>query len=153
MSSDMKLIMENWRTSRLLLEADQKQIATFLKSAANDSLSDEKVKAVFDKLQQDTQFKELMSFFSEVESLPVEEGIIDDAMASLSVKGMSLIDALKDRPGGQKLVNATPTIMALAYAASKWYAGDFDLEDLETVATIMKKGAQTDLNSIAAAGG
>ncbi len=153
MSNDMKLIMENWRTSRLLLEADQKQITTFLNSAAKDSLPDEKVEAVFDKLQQDAQFKELMSFFSEIEALPVDEGLIDDAMASLSVKGMSMIDALKDRPGGQKLANAAPAIMALAYAASKWYAGDLDMDDLETVATIMKKGAQTDLNSIAAAGG
>jgi len=149
----MKLIMESWRTTRLLLEADEKQIVAFLKNIANDSLPDEKAKDVFDKLQQDAQFEELVSFFSEIEAVPVDEGIIDDAMATLSVKGMSIFDALKKRPGGQKLINATPAIMALAYAAVKFSQGDFDPEDLETVANIMKKGSQTDLSSIAATGG
>ena len=153
MSNDMKLIMESWRTTRLLLEADEKQIAAFLKNVANNSLPDEKAKAVFDKLNQDSQFKELVSFFSEMEAAPVEENIVDDAMASLSVKGMSILDALKKRPGGQKLINASPTIMGLAYAALKFSQGDLSIEDLETVATIMKKGSKTDLQAIAAAGG
>ena len=149
----MKLIMESWRTTRLLLEADEKQIAAFLKNVANNSLPDEKAKAVFDKLNQDSQFKELVSFFSEIEATPVDESIVDDAMATLSVKGMSILDALKNRPDGQKLINATPTIMGLAYAALKFSQGDFEASDLETVMTIMTKGAKTDLQTIAVGGG
>ena len=153
MLNDMKLIMESWRNSQLLLETDEKKVLDFLNNVTSGNLDPQQTKKVFDNLQQNPQFKELTRFFSEIETLPVDEGTIDDAMATLSVKGMSILDALKKRSGGQKLVNATPAIMALAYAAMKFSQGDLDPEDLETVISIMKKGSQTDLSSIAATGG
>jgi hypothetical protein len=153
MSNEMKLIMESWRSSQLLLEADEKKVLDFLKNVASGNLDSQQTKKVFDKLQQDKQFEQLAQFFSEIESLPVDEGIIDDAMASISVKGMTILDALKEKPGGQKLVNATPAIMALAYAAFKYSQGDLDVPDLENIINILKKGPQTDLIDIVSTGG
>tara|TARA_R110000851_G_scaffold174629_1_gene320791 strand:- start:230 stop:691 length:462 start_codon:yes stop_codon:yes gene_type:complete len=153
MSNEMKLIMENWRNSQLLLEADEKKVLDFLKNVTSGNLQPQQAKEVFDKLQQNSQFKDLAQFFSEIESLPVDEGIIDDAMASISVKGMTIIDALKTKPEGQKLVNATPAIMALAYAAVKFSQGELEAGDLESIINILKKGSQASLIDIASAGG
>jgi hypothetical protein len=153
MSNDMKLIMESWRTNQLLLESDEKKVLDFLKNVSSGNLPPEEAQKVFKKLGQNKEFKQLTQFFSEIEDIPIEEGPIDDAMASLSVKGMTLIDALKSKPGGQQLINAGPALMAMAYAAAKLSQGELNPEDLENVVNLIKNGSKTNLIDLAATGG
>ena len=152
MSNDMKLIMENWR-STLLLEADENKVKNFISGLGKGTVSDEQAKKVFSDLLKRPDVKELAQILDQLDDLLANEGRYDDALASLSVKGMTLLDALKSKPGGEKLINATPAILALAYAAVKFGQGDFDPGSVETSLKILSKGMATDIVDIAAGGG
>tara|TARA_R100000231_G_scaffold135187_1_gene109444 strand:+ start:263 stop:721 length:459 start_codon:yes stop_codon:yes gene_type:complete len=152
MSNEMKLIMESWR-STLLLEADEKKIKNFISGLANGTVTDEQANKVFSDLLKRPGVKELAQTLDQLDDLPANEGLYDDAMASLYVKGTTLLDAFKQKPGGEKLIKATPAILALAYAAVKFSQGDFDAGSAETVLKLLDKGVNIDLIDFAAAGG
>ena len=155
----MKLIMESWR-STLLLEADEKKVKNFLSGVAKGTVSGEQAQKVFSDLLKKPGFKELAQALDQLDDPQANEGLYDDAMASLYVKGTTLLDALKSKPGGEKLIKVTPAILALAYAAVKFSQGDFDPTSAqfdpasaETIFKLLNKGVKIDLIDFAKTGG
>jgi|5B_taG_2_1085324.scaffolds.fasta_scaffold04041_2 hypothetical protein len=155
MSNDMKLIMESWRTNQLLLESGQKNVINFAKNIASNKVSDEKIEQVFDKLEKNEDFLKLVDIFKKLEEEPIEEGALLDAEATVSIKGMQLMDYIKRQPGGNALLKASGPIMAMAYIYTKikMGRGDLDPTDLQSAAEIATKGTSADLVDIATGGG
>ena len=151
MKNDMKLIMESWRSSSILLESVADAIE-------NKTIQPDDVAKIGKKHLQDPGFQQALEMFAALSKAdPDADGEIDEgAMDWINLKiiqgmqaGENLSDTLKSDPKFAPMLKLSGAGLALAFLSFKMESGGLNPEDGLTAAQILSLKGKIPLDNLA----
>ena len=152
MKNDMKLIMESWRSSSILLEG------ALAAAIEDETIQPEDIAKIGEKQLQDPGFQQALEMFSAL-SRAGENGtdeIDEGAMDWINMKiiqamqaGENLSDTLKSDPKFAPMLKLTPAALALAFLYFKLESGGMNPQDVTTAGELLIRKGNIGLENLA----